>query len=171
MKNIIILVVTCTIIALIPAAIFAQQSGTYSLTTSTYQRQLIKTSSTNPTSPGLNNGTDLNVGTQSLGGSTYYYRSFYEWSIPDSVIPSGATIDSVELHYEYYNNLQGYHPLFTNLYDGAVDLVNPDLNTLWNNSQDPFHEIASFLPGSQGVYDQVYGPGSAMVYSIQHELL
>ncbi len=170
MKTLIILIAISIIAALMPATIFAQQYGTYNFSTSTYQRELTKTSSTNPTSGGLNNGSNLNVGSQSLSGTTYYYRSFYQWNLPNSTIPPGATIDTVELHYEYYMNISGNHPLSANLYDGAVDLVNPNLSTLWSNSEDPNHEIAGNQTGSQGIFDATYGPGSEMVYFVQNEL-
>lgn len=170
MKKIYISLVTCVLIMLASTPIFPQYYGTYNLTASTYQRQLTKTSSSNPTSSGLNNGSDLNVGSQSLGGTTYHYRSFYEWSLPDSIIPSGATIDTVELKYEYYMNISGSHPFHADLYDGGLDLVSPNLNTLWSNSENSNYKIAGNQTGSQGAYDKTFGPGSQMVAFVQNEL-
>ncbi|MCR4416117.1 MAG: T9SS type A sorting domain-containing protein [Ignavibacteria bacterium] len=156
--------------------LFAQSYYTYGWATSTFRRELTKTSTSYPTSSGLSGlSSEITVGRYVLGGTTYYTRSFYQWNITNDLIPDNVIIDTVQIHYEYYmySDPQGNHPLQANFYNCINDLQDgsqTNLITLWNNSEDPNKRIASYQTGSQGVLEKTYGPGSNMVYFLQSSL-
>lgn len=169
-------IVLITILLLLDTILFAQTYNVYEWSTSSYRRELSKTSTSNPTSSGLSSlSSQILVGTYNLGGTKYYSRSFYQWNITDNLIPDNVIIDTVQLKFEYYMNSDpnGYHPLITNFYNCINDLQNGEQNnliTLWNNSQDPNKKIASYEVGLHGIFENSYSRGSNVTYAVQASL-
>ncbi|MDY0081658.1 MAG: hypothetical protein RBR74_00615 [Ignavibacteriaceae bacterium] len=174
MKRIFILIAVTTILLLAEMPLLAQTYGVYDWSTSNYRRDLTKASSSNPTSSGLSDiSSEIEVGRYVLGGTTYYARSFYQWNITNDLIPDNVIIDTVQLRYEYRMLISGNHPFIAAFYNSINDLqsgAQNNLNTLWENSEDPFKRIESFQEGLQGVFEATYDPGSSMVYTIQQAL-
>jgi hypothetical protein len=174
MKRIFIVIAVITILFLAEMPLLAQTYGVYDWSTSNYRRNLTKTSSSYPTSSGLSDiSSEIEVGRYVLGGTTYYARSFYQWNITNDLIPDNVIIDTVQLRYEYRMLISGNHPFIAAFYNSINDLqsgAQNNLNTLWENSEDPFKRIESFQEGSQGVFEATYDPGSSMVYIIQQAL-
>jgi hypothetical protein len=176
MKRIFISIWFISILFFSELNVFAQTYGTFDWSTSNYRRGLTKTSSSNPTSSGLSDlSSQISSGRYVLGGTTYYDRAFYQWSLPNNVIPDNVVIDTVQIRYEYYMyaDPSGNHPFKANFYNCINDLISGEqsnLSTLWNNSEDPYKQIASNQTGSQGVLEKTYGPGSGMVNVIQSAL-
>lgn len=70
------------------------------------ERDLYKTSTNSPQSDGLGqNQYEYNIGINSY---LAHYRAVYQWNIADSVIPSGSTINSVQINFTYTKLIGNY---------------------------------------------------------------
>jgi Secretion system C-terminal sorting domain len=138
-----------------------QTYGTFGPSQSTYQRMVLKYNSNNPQSTGLSDlQHDLSIGND----GTYKYRVFYQWNIPDILIPAGSTIDTVQIQFQYYYVFSGNHPLPVYYHNAGLDLVSPDLVTLWSNAETGM--LLGWTTGSQNAMSFTQGPGTGMANAI-----
>ncbi|MDP3150717.1 MAG: hypothetical protein Q8N83_16475 [Ignavibacteria bacterium] len=97
--------------------------------TASYKRKVIKGSGS-PYSTGLSyNNNSLLIGKS----ADIKYRIFYQWSFPDNKIPDNSIIDTVEIFFTYSSYTQ-YPYIAVNYYNVGVDLLTPNMDTLWNRT-------------------------------------
>lgn len=174
MRNLLRFIALTTLLLSAPSSLFAQRYGNFGSDTSAYRMGLYKSSAMG--SPLSQGGASGNLtGTIKVGsynsGVLVTQRAFYQWNFPDTLVPAGSTIDTVQIHIEYT-----YSPPFdlvfaANFYNCSYwDLSNnPDLSALWNLSQGS--SIASETSNT-GVLDRTYssGSGPAVINAVQQYL-
>ncbi len=141
-----------------------QTHGTFGPSQSTYQRNVFKHNSNNPQSDGLSDlQHGLLVGSEKWSDGYVKDRVFYQWNIPEVLIPAGSTIDTVQIQFQYHYGSSGNHPLPVYFYNAGQDLVSPDIATLWSNTETG---VLGWATGSQNIVNFIQGPGTVMANSI-----
>jgi hypothetical protein len=144
----------------------SQSRGNYGSQQSTYQRDVSKYGSDNPYSSGLSNlQSELRVG-RVLGAQIDKYRAFYQWDIPDTLVPAGSTIDTVQIQFSYYMEA-GNHPLPVRFYSLSEGLVSPNLSTLWSGTESG---AVAFATGNQNTINVTQSAGSPLVVAVGNAL-
>lgn len=121
---------------------------TYGPDTASYKREVFKTGNNKPNSYGLSYNNNL----VRLGNDGYTkYRLFYQWLIPDNIIPDNSDIDSIEIFFIYVPYVSNYY-LALRYYDVGLDIVNPNMDSLWSRTDglNYIGEGQGFKYGYQG---------------------
>jgi hypothetical protein len=131
-------------------------------------RTYIWRSGTTYYSPGLvGSGSQLIVG---MYGTNLPYRVFCQWTIPDNIIPDGATITQAKLEFDI-GQING--PQNNNFWFTRID---QDLSQIDQSQYGTFFEAAGTGPFFQGVltsnnhYVETYGAGHPMLGWIAAQL-
>lgn len=144
--------------------------------TSIYKRYVQRAGDNNPAlSNFLYNNSLMPVGNT---GSYHYYRGFYQWDIPDNIIPDNSQIDTVEIFFRYTHLVSNYYGHFIYLNIGE-DLQNPNVDTLfdrsWPNGPNVIGEgYGNKYPNTGYSIDtvrSVFGPNSTFCNAIENALV
>ncbi len=107
---------------------FVFPQNVYGPDTAYYKRGVSKQGSYSAQSSGLSyNSNLLNIG----NNGTTKYRVYYQWNIPDNIIPDNSTIDSIRVFFIYEHNISNYY-MAVKYYNVGADLYSVNYDTLWN---------------------------------------
>jgi Secretion system C-terminal sorting domain len=139
MKTLFYFAASLTLLMSASTSLLAQKLGSFGPDTSTYRLGI---DSTYTRSAYIQSSSNLFTGKTRVG--SYHSnsipiseRGFYQWNIPDSLVPAGSTVDTVQIHIElYYPGPPAPTVFAVRFYDcSSADLSNPNLTYLWSVSQ------------------------------------
>jgi hypothetical protein len=109
-----------------------------------------------------------------LGNSGYdRQRAFFQWNLPDEVIPDGSDVVSARLYISHIRNLDGSVELHAGLFSLELDVETASAQTLWERT-DYFTNHWDYYIGSATaenfIIDETFVDGSDFTDAIEQSL-
>lgn len=119
----------------------------------------------------LNLEQNILFGSQNITGGPEIdrYRAIYQWNIEGSEIPEGSiiTLVNISFAYEYYPA-----PMTVYFYNISSDIINPDLQPIFNFMNTPSNSMFSSEETSYKTFDLTFtNPNHPLMIAIQNSLL